>query len=216
MVTAEEKHQMICSHCRKKFAYRRRTACPRCETSIDAMEGATFLHYTYYHCTRSKNRQCPQESVRDHELERQIDCYLLRIEISERFRDWAVAYLHELHEKESASRNGVIVAQQNAYKQCLGRIDNLVKLKTSLNNTDGSLLSDSEYGQQRLALLKEKAALEELLCGAGLRAEQWMTRAENVFEFACRARERFAEGNSMTKKEILTTIGSNLPFATAL
>ncbi len=210
MVTAEEKHQIICSHCRKKFAYRRRAACPQCETSIDEMKGATFLHYTYYHCTRNKHRKCTQKSVSGQELERQIDRYLQRIQISERFKDWAVAYLDELHEKESASRNEVISAQQNAYKRCLGRIDNLVKLKTSPNNADGSLLSDSEYGEQRLELLKEKAALEESLSDAGHRVGKWLRLSENVFEFACTARARFAEGNPTTKKEILSTIGSNL------
>ena len=32
MVTAEEKHQMMCGTCRFKFAYRGREACPRCHT----------------------------------------------------------------------------------------------------------------------------------------------------------------------------------------
>jgi hypothetical protein len=65
------------------------------------------------------------------ELDQQIGEYLARIQISERFKDWAIKYLHELHEKESASRNDIIQTQQKAYGQCLGRIDNLIKLKTS-------------------------------------------------------------------------------------
>ena len=210
MVTAEEKHQIICGHCRKKFAYRSRTACPRCETPIDSMSSAKFLRYTYYHCTKKKNRGCGQISVTGKELDRQIDEYLGRIQISERFKEWAVKYLHELHEKESASRNDIIKTQQTAYQQCLSRIDNLVKLKTSPENADGSLLSNAEYGEQRLALLKEKAALEELLRDAGHRVNQWLILSENIFEFACTARERFTKGDPMTKKEILTTIGSNL------
>jgi TnpA family transposase len=84
---------------------------------------------------------------------------LARIQISKRFKDWAIKYLHELHEKESASRNDIIQAQQNAYRACLGQIDNLVKLKTSSSNSDGSLLSDEEYGKKRFLLLKDKASL---------------------------------------------------------
>lgn len=133
-----------------------------------------------------------------------------RIQISERFRDWAIKYLHELHEKESSSQNDIIQAQQKAYRECLGRIDNLVKLKTSSGNADGSLLSDEEYGKQRLELLKEKAGFEELLRDAGHRLEQWVKLSEQTFEFACAARERFAKGDSKTKKEILLGIGSNL------
>jgi hypothetical protein len=30
------------------------------------------------------------------ELDQQIDGYLVRIQISERFKDWAIKYLHEL------------------------------------------------------------------------------------------------------------------------
>jgi DNA invertase Pin-like site-specific DNA recombinase len=210
MVTAEEKHQIICSQCRFKFACRNRTACPRCETPMEKMKAPLFLHYSYYHCTKKKNPGCSQKCVSGKELERQIDDYLARIHISERFRDWALKYLHELHEKESASRNDIIQAQQKAYRECLRRIDNLVKLKTSSSNSDGSLLSDEEYGKQRLELLKEKAGLEESLRDAGHRVLQWVKLSEQTFEFACAARERFAKGNPKTKKEILVAIGSNL------
>jgi DNA invertase Pin-like site-specific DNA recombinase len=210
MVTAEEKHQVICSHCRFKFAYRNRDACPRCHTPIEQMLGALFLHYTYYHCTKSKNRTCRQKSLSGKQLEEQIDQHLSRIQISDRFKDWAIKYLHELHGKESEMRNDIIHAQQKAYQECMQRIDNLVKLKTSPDNADGNLLSNDEYGRQRSVLLKEKTALEELLQDSGHRVEQWVKLSEQTFEFACTARARFAKGDSKTKKEILATIGSNL------
>jgi hypothetical protein len=90
------------------------------------------------------------------------------------------------------------------------RIDNLVKLKTSPDNANGSLLSDDEYARQRSELLKEKSALEELLNDTGHRIEQWVRLAEQTFEFASTAQARFNEGDAATKKEILLTIGSNL------
>jgi site-specific DNA recombinase len=210
MVTAEDKYQIICSECRHKFASRNRNACPRCEIPIEKMTGATFLYYTYYHCTKQKNRRCTQKSVSAPEMERQIDGYLARVQISERFKEWAIKYLHELHVKESSSRNDIIRSQQSAYRNCILRIDNLVKLKTAPGNADGSQLSDEEYGRQRVALLKEKAAIEEMLRDAGHRVEQWLDLSEKTFEFACVARTRFAKGDSKAKKEILLTIGSNL------
>jgi site-specific DNA recombinase len=210
MVTAEEKRQLICSHCRFKFAYRNRDSCPRCKTPIEKMTGPVFLHYTYYHCTKTRDPRCVQGSVSGDELDRQIDGYLSRIQISERFKEWALKYLHELHEQESASRNDIIQTQQKTYSECLGRIDNLVKLKTSPSNTEGSLLSDEEYGRQRIQLLMEKAALEELLRDAGHRVVQWLRLSEQTFEFACAARKRFAKGDAGTKKEILLAIGSNV------
>jgi site-specific DNA recombinase len=210
MVTAEEKHQVICSECRFKFAHRKRDACPRCNTLIEKMTNPKFLRYSYYHCSKSRRPRCLQKFISTAELEKQIDEYLASIQISRRFKDWALKYLHELHEKESAARNDIIQAQQKAYQECVRRIDNLVRLKTSPNNADGSLLSDTEYAKQRSDILREKAALEELLNDTGHRVEQWLKLSEHTFEFVSTVRARFAEGDIKTKKEILSTIGSNL------
>jgi hypothetical protein len=154
--------------------------------------------------------RCTQKSIGSEELERQVDAFLNRLTISERFRKWAVTYLHELHDKEIASRNEVIKSQQRAYEECLRRLDSLVKLKTSPSNLDGSQLSDEEYGNQRVQLLKQKANLEELLQDTGHRVEQWLKLTEQTFEFARTARDRFAKGDYLVKKEILLAVGSNL------
>jgi site-specific DNA recombinase len=210
MVTAEEKHQLICGHCRYKFAHRNTDACPRCRTPIERMANPRFLSYTYYHCSKSGRPACRQKSVSDQELEKQIDQYLRRVEISKRFKDWALKYLHELHDKEFDSRDAILKTQQKAHQDCLHRLDALLKLKTSPGNADGRLLSDEEYGHQRMTLLKEKSALEDLLRDTGHRVERWLTLAEKTFEFASTVRARFAKGDSETKKGILVTIGSNL------
>jgi hypothetical protein len=143
-------------------------------------------------------------------LEKQIDLFLSRIQISDRFKDWAIKVLHEVHEKKATLRNEVIQTQQKAYQECVRRIDNLVTLKTAPHNTDGCLLSDEEYGRQRMGLLKEKAALEELLRDAGHRVENCLEQSEEAFDYACTARDRFAKGDCQVKREILNAIGSNL------
>jgi DNA invertase Pin-like site-specific DNA recombinase len=209
-VTAEEKHQVICSNCKFKFAYRQRNACQRCKTPIEKMVNPKFLHYTYYHCSKSGRPVCSQKCVTGLELEKQTNEHLARISISRQFKDWAIKYLHELHAKESATQISIIETQQKVYQECLARIDSLLNLKTSPGNKDGSLLSDSEYAQRRGNLLKEKAALEKLFNDAGHRVEQQLKLSEQTFEFACIVQERFAKGDPKTKKEILATVGSNL------
>jgi len=210
MVTAEEKHQVICSNCRFKFAHRTQVACPRCETLLEKMGKPLFLHYTYYHCSRSKRPTCRQKCVSGVELEKQIVGYIARISFSERFKDWAIKYLRELHEKEISSQNDIVQVQQKAYQECLQQIENLLDLKTSSGNRAGGLLSDDEYAQRRSKLLKDKLALEESLKHVGPQLEDRLKRAEQIFEFASTAQERFANGDLNTKKEILATIGSNL------
>lgn len=209
-VTAEEKHQVMCGNCKFKFAYRKQDTCPRCETPIEKMVKPLFLHYTYYHCSKSRRPLCPQKCVTGLELEKQIYEHLAHISISQQFKDWAIKHLHVLHAKESATQITIIETQQKAYQECLARIDSLLNLKTSPGNKDGSLLSDSEYAQRRGNLLKEKAALEKLLNDAGHRVEQQLKLSEQTFEFACIVQERFTKGDPKTKKEILATVGSNL------
>jgi DNA invertase Pin-like site-specific DNA recombinase len=210
LVTAEEKHQVICGHCHFKFAYRSRKACPRCQTPIEKMAHPKFLQYTYYHCSKSGRPWCSQKCISGREMEKQISEQLARISISKKFKAWAIKYLHELHKKEGELRNDIIQAQQKAYQECLKKIDGLVNLKTSSGNHDGSLLSDAEYAQRRSGLMKEKTALEKLLNDVDHRVEQQLKLSEQTFEFACQVQERFTKGDADTKKEILVTMSSNL------
>ena len=210
MVTAEEKHQVICGNCKFKFAYRNRDVCPRCKTPIEKMANPLFLHYTYYHCSRSRRPLCRQKCVSGPELEKQINERLARISISERFKEWAIKYLHELDDQETQSQAEIVQAQEQAYRACLGQIEGLVSLKTSPGNRDGSLLSDAEYAERRARLLKEKTALQKLLNDAGQQKEQRLKLSERTFEFACLVQERFTKGDPKTKKTILDTIASNL------
>jgi site-specific DNA recombinase len=210
MVTAEEKHQLICGECRLKFAYRGRDTCPKCGASIEGMAHPTYLAYTYYHCGRSKDPGCREGGIEVKELERQIGQYLSRIHLSERFTHWALTYLHELHAQETAARESVCAAQKRAYEVCGARLANLVKLKTSPQNADGALLSEEEYGGERHELLAERARLEETMRKAGSRADERLALSEKAFQFACEARNRFANGDSQAKRQILSTVGSNL------
>lgn len=209
-ITAEEKLQFKCGRCRFKFACRDRQACPKCQTPIKTTASSQFRRYVYYHCGKSHRPKCPQKSISAAVLERQIDLYLSRIEISPRFKDWAIKYLRVLHAQETQLRTEDIRRQREAYDACLRQMDNLVKLKTSPHNADGSQLSDEEYGRQRVQLLQEQSRLEELFRDTGQHAQQWLDSAVEVFEFACTARARFAKGDFQTKREILATLASNL------
>ena len=210
MVTAEEKHQVMCSNCKFKFAYRGRDACPRCETLIEKMVNPLFLHYTYYHCSKSRRPICQQKCVTGKEMENQINGRLAWITISKKFKDWAVKHLHELHEKEKSLQDDIIKTQRKAHQECLEEIDSLLNLKTSSGNRNGALLSDDEYAQRRGELLKEKAALEELINSTDQRLEQQLKLSEEAFEIACTTQKGFAEGDPSTKKEILAAVQSNL------
>ena len=210
VVTAEEKHQVICSSCQLKFAYRKRDACPACRLPLQSIPRAKFLHYTYYHCTKRKNPTCSQKSIRENEIKNQILEFLKGITISDRFKDWALKYLHEIHARDSLSREQLVLGQRKAYDQCCSRIDKLIHLKTSPQNIDGSLLSDDEYARARMELLRERQGLEAPLGIPLEKAKSPLNDAVETFVNASTVSERFQEGDRNLKRQIVATTCSNL------
>lgn len=210
MITADEKNQIICSTCKYKFSSNNRHECPKCKTLIEEMENPVILHYVYYHCTKRKDPNCSQKVIEVRNLESQINQYLSDIHILEEFRDWAIKYLRKENDKEIQSRETIINSQRKAYDACLKKLDNLLQLKISPMNADGSLLSDEEYASRKTELFKEKTRIQELLGDTDKRVERWLEAMERAFDFACHAKHWFANGTDQTKATILRALGSNL------
>jgi site-specific DNA recombinase len=210
MITAEEKNQIICSECRLKFSSNNRSECPRCRKPIGDLSKPKILHYVYYHCTKKINLHCTQRSLEITELEKQVMKRLREIRISERFKNWAIKYFKEEIEKETSSKESIFASRRNAHATCLKKLDNLLQLKISPLNSDGSMLSDVDYAKQRAELLKEKARLEEMLNDPSAGAEKWLEAAQRVFSFACYAEHWFKNGTPREKFDILKALGSNL------
>ncbi len=210
MITAEEKEQIICSNCKFKFSYLNRKVCPKCQTPIEKIKNPKILHYVYYHCTKKKNPKCFQRGIRIEELERQIEEYLKKIQISEEYVDWALKYLRKANKRETSLRNQILENHQKTYKECLQKLDNLLSLKISPENKDGFLLSDEEFKHKKAELLKEKFQLEELLRDSGQRVNKWFELSERTFNFAHYCRFWFTNSDLQTKREILSCLGSNL------
>jgi len=209
-ITAEEKFQVICSDCKYKFASQNKDACPKCKTLIEDMRKPTLLHYTYYHCTKRKDPNCSQGSIRLEALDKEFDRTLANIQISERFKDWAIKYLNELSDKETAENVTTLKSLQDAKADCEIRLNNLLKMKISPQNADGSLIDDEDYKKQKELLTIERNSLNNQLEGNDYHSEHWRETAEKSFDFACHARYWFANGNTQTRREILAGMGSNL------
>lgn len=210
MITAEEKYQIICTHCKYKFSSLNKADCPHCQTLITDMDNPTRLHYIYYHCTKRKKKTCSQKAIRVEKFEQQFDTLLEKIQISEDFKNWAIKHLNEYADSEIEDRNAIIHSQKTAYDNCVNRIDNLIKFKISAQNSNGELLSDDEFRGQKEALLKEKASLLESLNNTDGRIDKWIELTEKTFNFACYARHWFTNGDKETRKQVLLGIGSNL------
>lgn len=174
------------------------------------MCGLKLLHYIYYRCTKRVHKNCSQGCITLGKLEQKVDETLKRFEIPEEFKDWAIKYLNELNDHEVQDRETVRHNFKDAYDDCVNKLDNLLKLKISPQNSDGSVVSEEEYASQRKSLLGQKQTLLEKINDTDARQNNWLELSERTFEFARDARYWFANGDVKTKTQILATLGSNL------
>ena len=194
----------------REFAFTGMVRCGECNAMVTAEEKINRYgqRYTYYHCTK-RVKKCAQKSIELIKLEEQIDFLLSRIEIPESFKNWAIEYLNELHDKETKDQVLITESLDSAYKDCLERINNLIKVKIAPMNSDDSVMSDEDFKKQMTPLKIEKKELEEKRTNLGERVNKWLELSEKTFNFACYARIRFQKGSFLEKKEILQTLGSN-------
>ncbi len=208
MVTAETKHQIICSTCHLKFSAPNKDVCPRCGTKIEAMVNPKRLTYTYYHCTKRKNPSCPQGSISDAELEGQIDQALGTITISETFKEWAIKALREDQHRESDTRRNADDGLRQQHGQVKRQLQHINSLILSLD-TDWALISREEVKEEKARLVEELRRIEQQLEGSGKTGRDGPELTERTFEFAAYARFWFREGDLDQRRAIFSALGSN-------
>ena len=98
--------------------------------------------------------------------------------------------------------------QQTALENINKRINNLVSLKISPDNSDGSLLSDEEFGDRKRNLLIEKEQIMKKLSQTDPENTELADIAKESFNFGLLAAKRFENGSTDAKKVIFKTIGS--------
>lgn len=213
-ITCEEKWHIICSVCHNfKFAKgKKTTCCPQCKTPIEDMDSKKMklLHYVHYHCARKVNNKCTQKCIELKVLEKQVNEALDRYEIPEIFKDWAIEHLNELNDAETSDREIIRKNAKDAYDNTVKRLDNLLRLKISPQNSDGSIMSEEEYTTQRKYLLAEKDAFLKNMNETDKRIDSWHELSAKTFNFACYAKYWFEHGDLKIKTEILGALGSNL------
>ena len=210
-ITAEEKWQIICPVCKRKFNKTPLTnACDRCNTKIEDMLKPKLLHYIYYHCTKKKCPDCTQGSMEIKKIEEKIDEELKKFEIPKEFTDWAIKYLNEVNTVAENTQIDTTKYLHKQYEDILKQIQNLINLKTRPDNADGSILSDDEFVEQKKKLLANKETTSEQIKTNDSSINKWVYLTEETFKFACYARYWFAKGDVKTKTYILSKLGNNM------
>lgn len=176
------------------------------EEHVKANKGDGRVHnYCYYRCSKRRpGVKCAQPAIPSAELERQIEGYLIKVQISDDFHDWAIKYIRLENKKEVGLRTKVYDAQRREYEAAQKQLDELLNMRLA------RLVDDEEYlaKKERLSMTREQAKVG--LQKAESRADHWFETAEQLFNFARYAQEWFKKGDLQTKKTILQTIGLNL------
>lgn len=193
-----------------QFAFTGLIRCGECGAMITAenktkrQKNGNVHYYTYYHCTKRKNPNCTQKTIRREELERQVNTVLDDLTIPEEFKEWALSVLRKENEKEFSDRNTIIKTQQKEYNDCVQKLDNLIDMRANEE------IEAEDFNRRKNALTKEKGRLKELLDDSDRRIDNWLVEAEQLFTFAQIAKFKFNNGTLEDKKAVLSALGSNL------
>ena len=218
MITEEEYNQIQILLGRKErprlkkqaFPYTGAIRCGECgagitaERKIKKQKNGNVHYYIYYHCTKKKNPDCSQKSIEQKELEKQIIEILDKIRIPDEFHKLIMEKLKTESKKERKDRNMILENQKKVYKNCVNKIDRLIEMR--MNNE----ITAQEFSEKKLSLEKEKMKIQELLNDSDKRVNQWVEKAETIFNFAKDAKRKFETGTIKEKKEILLLLGSDL------
>ncbi len=192
------------------FAFRGPIRCGECgalitaEHKVKRQKNGVVRQYVYYHCTKKKDKNCSQKSMEEKVLGRQIEKVLASIEIPKEFHKWAMDVLREQNEVESQDRTRILENQRQEYDSIVRKIDNLIDLRAN-----GEITED-EFSRRKVSLTSGKDRIELLITDTKSRVDEWLKIAENYFDFAEQARESFGKATLEGKKNILSSLGSNL------
>ncbi|MEI6863878.1 MAG: recombinase family protein [Candidatus Adlerbacteria bacterium] len=205
-VTAEHKHQLICSECKYKFAYQNKTVCPTCETKISDMDNAVYLHYIYYHCTKKRSADCPEGSVQEFKIDDSMAEYAENnFTISKSLSDWCIQHLDELAKNDKQNEYERKGTWERELAQKEKESEELVRMRIK-----GLITDDAEFFKHKATLEADKKRIKQVLTDMGGTDMTTLEKAKEAFSLVVGVAEVFRKGTFDEKQEALSALGSNL------
>jgi site-specific DNA recombinase len=205
VVTAEKKDQLICSECKYKFVYNKKTNCPSCDTRIDKLENPTYLHYEYYHCTKRKNAECKEKSIKEEDISISLSKYFKNeLNISEALSEWCIKNINLLNEKNKENEFEKKASLEKTLSNVQNEQSELVLMRAR------GLLSDTLYVSAQASLEIQIQSLRSELQKYGSTDIEQLKKAHKAFNLATGLALIFEGEDTSEKKDALVETGSNL------
>lgn len=197
---------------KREFSYTWFITCGECGSAITAIEKHKVLRtstqlnkYVYYLCTKRKHgcENCTQKPIKLEELERQINEWLMSVELDYTFKEWGLEILREDFENEVKIKEWIKTQLKISLDSAEKKLKNLTSAliwelidEEEFSITKKQLKLDINLYRQKLAKLvkEEDTSIEETI---------------KVFDFIIWARAKFNHGDLQSKKEIFRGLGLN-------
>ncbi|MDO8504485.1 MAG: recombinase zinc beta ribbon domain-containing protein, partial [Candidatus Liptonbacteria bacterium] len=199
-----------------RFAFTGLMKCGNCgamitaEEKIKRQQNGNVHYYVYYHCTKRKDEGCIEKMIKLEDLNAQIDLALKGLTISDKFKGWAIKYLHEVRQTEAQSNQSILEGKQKSLARITDQLQNILLKYTSPENANEEIMTAQELQTLKSSLLKQKVALESDLKAQGQTIEEWVEMTERTFNFARYAKAWFENGTMETKRAVFSALGSHL------
>lgn len=200
-----------------RFAFTGLMKCGNCGAMITAEEkikkqkNGNVHHYVYYHCTKRIDENCPEKMIELNELNKIIDGLIQTLTISDKFKTWAIRYLHEIRQNEAESNQSIFENKQKSLARITEQLQNLILKYTAPENANEEIMTTGELQTVKASLIKQKTALESDLKAQGKTIEEWAELSERTFNFARYAQMWFTKTDDIaTKRAIFAALGSHL------
>jgi DNA invertase Pin-like site-specific DNA recombinase/predicted metal-binding protein len=192
------------------FAFTGLIRCGACNAMVTAEEklkvqqNGNKHRYVYYHCTKRKEPRCPEPSIEENALTKQVIAFLETIQVPPSLVEWAITFLDEFGENAGKNRATFLASLDASQEKLEQALSELVRMRYR-----GQIV-DTEYDRERRHLILEQERLKERRAKVDREIVQGFDPARRVYRLAGFARDWFCEGNSQRRKQLLTDICSNL------
>ncbi len=167
------------------------------------------LTYDYYKCSQ-KGKGCLEPMVSAKELEKQVYEFLGKIQLSEKFVEWAGKWLREAESQDREVRHDSFESLKKQHKEVVQKIEFLYDAWLNSKIKKDGMMDDEEYGKRKQALLAERESVHTRMNNVEKDWDAWTELSIKTMNFASTAQERWLHGTVLDKKAIMTVIGSNL------
>ena len=185
--------------------------CVTAEAHTKKYKNGTAQTFGYYRCSKqSKKVKCSQGYLAESKAEIQVEDDLSMLELEPEFAALVFEALEIQKNEQQTVKEDTQIALQAALDGVNKRISNLVDLKISPNNADGTMLSDDEFAERKQALWIEKTKILDQIKKDNNNNGGEDELAKDSFDFGLKAAKRFQNDDPEEQKLIVKTVYSNL------